>query len=217
MRAIFHRELIVIARQPAIAVAGAVHLVLVAAFAILWRDGVPVLPGSNVYDQARLIQSAILMVLLPWAAARSAATDQGNDLVLLSAVTALRPSRVLAAKTIAIFGALALIVFGAVPAVTIVRQIAAVPPARALFDSLSLLGVAMLVAALTVSWTAIVRGRLTIWVTATGSTAAAMTVLLRSSSPEATGAIAVAFAAIVIAGVGAWLDRSTRYMADAAC
>jgi hypothetical protein len=206
------RELIVIARRPALTVVICVDIGLLAGFVLLWAPGVPVLSGANLYEQQQLFQWALLTALLPWAAARCLAPDRGHALVMACALTALRPSSIVIAKVVALVGALALIVFAGFPAAIIAQQMSAVPLSVALRDLISLFGLTVLVSAGTLTWVFAVRRRLAAWVGASGSIGLAVIVLSRWPPVGLpTGLVAALIGAALTVAIAGWSDDSLRY------
>src|SRR5438552_3863869 len=181
MRAFVVRELIVIARRPALVVAIAVYTGLLASFVLLWSGGVPVLAGSNVYEHQRPFGWTLLTVLLPWSAVRCLAPDRGNRLVIACALTAVRPSTIVIAKAIALAGVLALVVFAGFPATIIAQQMSAVPLSTALRDLIWLFGLTALASAVTIVWVFAIRDRLGAWLGASGSMGLGLAVCSRWS------------------------------------
>ena len=215
MRAVVVRELVVIARRPALAMVTVTYVALLAGFVLAWEDGVPMPGGSNLYEQARLVQWGLLAVCLPWAAARCPALDRGDDLVLASALTALRPSSLLAAKTIALFAVLTLVAVAGLPVVIVAQQIAAVSTPQVLRDLVCLLGLPLLVSAVTLSWMVVVSGRLGAWLGASGSVGLVIVLLWRWRPVGLDVGLASALVGLTLAvWLASWSDRSLRYLAD---
>jgi hypothetical protein len=206
------RELIVIARRPALTVVICVELGLLAGFVLLWNRGVPVLSGASLYKQQQLFQWALLTTLLPWAAVRCLAPDRGDSLVMACALTALRPSSIVIAKVVALVGVLALIVFAGFPAAILAQQMSAVPLSVALQDLISLFGLTVLVSAGTLTWVFAVRGRLSAWVGASGSIGLVLIVLSRWPPVGLpTGLVAALIGAALTVAIAMWSDGSLRY------
>jgi hypothetical protein len=158
------RELTAVARSAALPASIAVHVSVATAFLLLWGGGMPVLAGANVYEQLLLIQRALLAVLLPWTAIRCGAATRGDDLVMLAAVTATSPSRVLLAQWAGRFAALAAVVVVGLPPAIVAQQASALPLMRIASDVLPLLGLCAM-ASLVVSWSMLAfRSRVTAWV-----------------------------------------------------
>jgi len=215
MRAVVVRELVVIARRPALAMVTVTYVALLAGFVLAWEDGVPMPGGSNLYEQARLVQWGLLAVCLPWAAARCPALDRGDDLVLASALTALRPSSLLLAKAIALFAVLTLVAVAGLPVVIVAQQIAAVSTPQVLRDLVYLLGLPLLVSAVTLSWMVVVSGRLGAWLGASGSVGLVIVLLWRWRPVGLDVGLASALVGLTLAvWLASWSDRSLRYLAD---
>ena len=106
MKALFARQLLIASRTPGLAAACCLQAGVLGAFALIWRQGVPALPGDNLYEQQRLLQWSLLSVLLPWAASRCLPASAARDLAFTAAVAATSPARAAASGTLAIFGVL---------------------------------------------------------------------------------------------------------------
>ena len=170
MRAFFLRDLAVMVGRPSFVLAVAVHAGLLTAFVAVWGNGVPLLPGDNVYEQQRLVQWGLLAVLLPWTVARSIPHEATADQTLLAAATAVPPSRALVARIAAAFTGLCVVVAGGFPLVVLAQQISAVSPAQVVGGLVGSLSAAAVASAATVSWNLVQHDRLTAWVGATATT-----------------------------------------------
>ena len=183
---------------------------LLALFLAAWGGHrVPMLPGATIYAQLYLIQCVLLVVVMPWAAARAVATERADDLVRLSAMLALPPSRLVIARLLAASIAPALVVAGALPVALVAQQMSAVPAARALADQCTLLTFALPAAVVTVWWMQISRDRLLGWLGATAS-AILLVAMVRSVFPAAataavvSGGCAIAGGAILASRADVW-------------
>lgn len=215
MRAIALRELIVIGRRPALVIAIVAYVALLAGFVLVWADGIPLPSGSNLYDQARTVQWGLLAVCLTWAAARCPAVDRGDRLVMVSALAAMRPAAVVAAKAAAQFAVLTLVALTALPVVIIAQQMAAVPAPRVLWDQLSLLGLPLLASAVTLAWTMAISGRLGAWLGACGSVGLVLVLLWYWRPAGLDLGLASALAGLAVAALlGAWSNRSAQYLRE---
>ncbi|HEX3646306.1 MAG TPA: hypothetical protein VHT95_11915 [Vicinamibacterales bacterium] len=200
MRAMLIREALVVARRPAVVSIVVVYSGLLALFLSAWGgQRVPMLPGATVYAQLQLLQCALLIVVMPWAAARTVATERADDLVRLSAILAIPPSRVIIARLLAAAIAPALVVAGALPVALIAQQMSAVPVSRALADQITLLTFALPAAVVAVWWMQISSDRLLGWLGATASTMLLVTVA-RFVFPGALTAAVVAAACAMAGG-----------------
>src|ERR1044072_8501480 len=128
MRAFLLREALVAARGPALVAMGIVCAALLAFFPAAWGvRGMPTLDGTSPYDQLFRLEWILVLLLLPWTAARIVANERADDLVMLSAITAIPPSRVLLARLLSITAALMLVVAAALPAAVAAQQMSGVP------------------------------------------------------------------------------------------
>lgn len=210
--AMLSREVTIGIRTPAFAVVLSLHAAMLAAFVVLWGGGVPLLPGENLYEQQRLVQAVALAGLLPWAAARCGAGYRGDDLVLLSALTAARPSRVVMVQAAALFILLAAVVAAGLPLMLLARQIAAVPMQTALADLLPALGLAAIAGGSSLAWTLRRSDPLAAWLGATASTILAAA-LIGSLFPRPAATLLMFGTGIAATALcAARADVSSRYL-----
>jgi hypothetical protein len=166
------RELAVIWRTGSFWAATAASVSVLALFVVVWGDGVPVVNGGTSWQQFGAIQKTILILVLPWIAARCAVTPR-RDLVLLASATASDPSRLLLARCVALTASFAAVAVCALPVVLLMQQIAAAPLQDFADQLVPLGGLATFVAVVTtgcmVSFVNPLRG----WIAATAVTIAA--------------------------------------------
>jgi hypothetical protein len=216
MRAIVLREALVAARKPALVTVAIVSAMLLALFPVAWGvRGMPTLDGASLYDQQFRLEWILMLVLLPWTAARVIANERNDDLVRLSAVTAIPPSRVLLARLVAASTALALVVGGALPVVISAQQMSAVPVSRMIGDQLALLAFALPAAVVTVWWMQFVTDRLLGWLGAAATTV--LLALLARLAGATMDQAAVALAVGSVAAAAALMNRADvwwRYLSE---
>ena len=218
MRAIMLREALVAARKPALATTAVVCVALLALFPVAWGvRGIPTLDGTSLYDQQFRLEWLLVLLLLPWTAARVIANERADGLVVLSAVTAIPPSRVLLARLLAAAAASMLVVGGALPAVISAQQMSATPLSRLIVDQLALMAFALPVAVVTLWWMQVAANRLLGWL---GSAATTVLLVLAARLAVATMDQAVMVLAVgAVAGAAILLNRADlwwRYLAEQA-
>lgn len=213
MKPFFLRELTTVARTPAFAIGLGVQAALLAGFLLIWGDGMPVLPGATAYDQLLIVQSALLSVLLPWVVARCGTGDSRDDLVLLGAVTASAPSRMLLGLAAGRVVALGLVVFSAMPFWILATQMSGMTIRRAAPDIATLLSLCT-AAALATTWcTLACRERLSGWLFATIFTAA-LWWLSRISALVPDAVLFIAVTAVWLSDVALRADARFRYLSE---
>ena len=111
-------EAAALSRCRALRTATLIYVAALALFVFGWGD-------SNVDVRARTIEIVLLAVLLPWVAARCAAVERGDDLVILSAVLGVRPTQVLMARAVAVTVALSVVMLSGAPVMILAHRIAA--------------------------------------------------------------------------------------------
>lgn len=224
MRAMFLRDLVLIARRPGMAAAIALHAVVAGAFLLAWRDvaSVPFVPGGTIFEQLLSIQWVYVSLAAPWAMCRFIATERGDAWTRLSVLTGVRSSRLLSARLVAAGVYLALLVASALPVVLMAQQIAAVPAARALRELAALFLFALVAGAIAFHVALAVKGRLTAWLISTAAVFALRAEMGQMAGTAAAGTtLALMSATFVLALVLAALlmpvaDRS-RYLSASAC
>jgi hypothetical protein len=218
MRAIMLREALVAARKPALVTTAVVCVALLALFPVAWGvRGIPTLDGASLYDQQFRLEWILALMLLPWTAARVIASERGDDLVGLSVVTAIPPSRVLLARLLAATAAVALVVGGGLPVVISTQQMSAVSVSRMIGNQFGLLAFALPVAVVTVWWMQIAADRLLGWLGAAATTLG-LVVLARLAFATMDQA-AAALAVVSVAAGAVLLNRADvwwRYMSEQA-
>ena len=216
MRAVVLREALVAARRPALVSAAIVSATLLALFPVAWGvRGIPTFGGISLYDQQFRLEWILALVLLPWTAARVIASERGDDLVGLSALTAVQPSRLLLARLLAATIALVAVIAGALPVVISAQQMSAVVASRLIADQLALLTFALPAAIITVWWMQLTTDRLLGWLGAAATTIVVVTLARLSVATMNQAAIALATismgaAAILLAKADVWW----RYLSE---
>ena len=204
-------ELLVMLRTGAFWCAAVVNVLVAVAFVLLWGEGVPGLEGS-VFEQAIVVETAVLGLLLPWAAARCSGHDELRSLVFLARAAALRPAVLMIAKMVALGAGLAMLVVLVVPVMLVAQRIAAVslPQPALLVQALSICG---FVAVTTAAGMLTGADRIARWLTVTCVTALVIQVLPAGVlSWLALAAIAAVGAAVVASRA----DATLRFLPNAA-
>ena len=205
------RNLVLIVRHEGFLIATTVHLVVLTSFVLIWGDGLPVWRDDPVLVQLLRLDLALLAVILPWVAIRCS-PDEGHDgLVQLSAVTARRPSRIIAARTAGVGCALVTLVLSATPMFVFAQQVSALPASMVLRALLPAVALAVLVAVIATAVSVFLGGRLSSWLAATVTTV--LTVSAASSATQSVaGMLGVAGVVAVVLAMSA--DRRLRYLSE---
>lgn len=196
MRWLLWRELAVITRTPAFWIAAAAHLLVLAAFLVVWGDGVPVLRGT-VFEQFTGVQAVVLSLVLPWAAFRAGTGSPSHDATLRVVASCTGP-QLFVTRYLGITMALLVLVVSALPMKVVALRISSLDSARLVADMAPAVAGCAYVGALVALFTASSDRRLASWFAVTVATLAG-TLLLRSDAalPGVTivSALAVATAA----------------------
>ena len=215
MGAMALRELHVIGRRGALSAAICVHVALLTGYLLAWGNGngSPVARALTVYGQTLMVDVILLTVLLPWIAARCVAAERGNDLVLLSVVTAIPPSHVVVARALAVTTSLILVIASGLPTLILAGRISAVRMSLVAEHEFALFSLAFVSSATALTWRHVCRSRVIGWFAATLSTAAVVS--SASTAPWLVIAPAVTAAALCTMGLLALrADVSLRYLAE---
>ena len=205
------RELTVAARRR-LGAAVILYVVLLAAFTLIWGFTAPGLTGRSIYESLRVFEWGLLATLMPWVAARCAAPDRGRGLVLLSALTARRPSSIVVAKIVSLAGVLVVIAAAGVPPSILAQKMSALPASTVLRDFGSFVALAVLASAATMGWLLASGDEVTSWIGASATTAAVLTTTSGWQSAQVVRDMSTVFVAVaIVAAVAAWCDRSFRY------
>lgn len=204
-RALLWRELILIARTPAVWIAMATQVVVLTLLFLIWGDGVPVMSGTFI-EQFASVHAAVLVAVLPWIAARVPASD-GHDLTRLTCLSPCAPGRIMLVKGVALMLALMIVVGTAMPHVVLAWRTAA--PGEAAPPTLATAWLlCVLVGATSTALMAWGVGRITRWLVLTASAG----VSLAMASPAILTAL-MAGAVVMMAVAAASADRRLRYPA----
>jgi hypothetical protein len=216
MRALIVREAGQMAESAGLGVAMWAHAAWLSAFLAVWgrTTGTPLVPGLTIYEQLLMVQWVLIVVLLPWAAARIAPRERGNRLVLTAGLLAVRPSQVLGARTLALSATLVLVAASGLPLVVIAVRMSDVAPSRAIVDQTAVIACGLAVAPIVSVLQQALAGRVVVWLTATALTIAiAFVAKTMELSPSATALL------FTIVGVGVTMlhvrsDVSLRYLSE---
>jgi len=215
MGAMVLRELRVIGRRGALSAAMCVHVALLTGYLLAWGNGngIPVLGALTVYDQMLMVEVVLLTLLLPWIAARCVATERGDDLVLLSMVTAIPPSRVVVARALAVTMSLILVIASGLPALILAGRISAVRMSLVAEHEFALFSLAFVSSATALTWRHVCHSRVIGWFAAALSTAAVVSAARMAPSlviaPVLTAAALCAMGLLALRA-----DVSLRYLAE---
>lgn len=200
-RALVWRDLVVIGRRRSMLVAVALYVGLLAAFLGAWSDvaRVPLLPGSNLYEQHRVIQWMAVALILPWAVCRFIAGERGEHWSLASFVTGLSRSRLFALRLLALGTFAGLLVGSGLPLALLSQQMSSVPAVVVFADLCSLFLFSIAATVVTMSIVLIVRDAVAGWLLATIAVLVLRALVgippLAASAAIAAGIVGIAIAA----------------------
>ena len=90
MLALAWRQVVAAVRLPAVWIATAVQVAVLTLYIVVWGDGIPLVGARPPFEQFATAQTVLLLLVLPWVAARCLATahrDTVSKLAVLTAVT----------------------------------------------------------------------------------------------------------------------------------
>lgn len=204
MRWLLWRELVVMTRTRSLWVAMCAQLLVLASLIVVWGDGVPVMTG-NVSEQFSAFHVGLLLIILPWVAARL--VGDGETVALVAAVGACAPRQVVVARFLALLVVLLGLTASALPLTILALRIAAVDVWRGALDMLPVVVQCTLAAAIATVSVVAGASRVVAWVLGTVTAVFSVTLVSPSQGP------AVMFAALVMTGLIAMrADRRLEYL-----
>lgn len=209
------RELHVIGRRGALSAAICVHVALLTGYLLGWAtgNGTSAVGTLTVYEQTLIVEVSLLTILLPWIASRCVAAERGDDLVMLSMVTAIPPSRLMLARGLAVTFALVLVIASGLPTLILAGRISAVRMSMIVAYELGLFSLAFVSCAAALTWRHVCASRVIGWFAAALSTAAVVSSVW--TAPSLVIAPAMTAAALCAIGLLALrADVSLRYLSE---
>ena len=176
MSALIWRELIVICRTGPLWTAAALYVAVLFVFILVWGDGMPIAGTGGAWEQFAFVQRGVLLVILPWVAARCPRV-RGPQLTLLALATGSVPSRLAIARCVAVTAVLSIFWLLALPHVVLMRHIAALPLSAVGASLLPLLGPTMFIASVAVAATSMCRDVFRAWLVTAGAALIAGTLI----------------------------------------
>jgi hypothetical protein len=205
---LFWRASALIVRTPAYWIATGAHVVVLAAFLLVWGEGVPVLDGS-VFQQLAGIQAATLAAFLPWTAARCGSMSRLST-TRASTTMAVPPSRLLLARAASLTLALGALALAGLPMLLLAQQISALPLGEVASSLIPIASMIGFVAVLTTWCDVLIPDRMGAWLAAAGCTVFLFAVFAPAAR---TAAFAIGITA-GLAGLAGAADRLLRYLPD---
>jgi hypothetical protein len=193
MRWLLWREVVVMTRTRSLWVAMCMQLLVLASFIVVWGDGVPMMAG-NVLGQFSTLQVGLLLVILPWAAARL--VGDGRTVALVAAIGACSPRQVVVARFLALLLVLLAVAASALPLTLLALRISTVDVWRGALHLPPVVVQCTLAAAIATVSVVAGASRVVAWVL--GTVAALFTTLISPSQGPT-----VMLAALVLTGLTA--------------
>jgi len=109
-------------RTPAIWVAVIGHVLALSLYFVVWGDGVPLAGARAPFEQFTTAYTALMVVLLPWVAARCRGVGTRNDLAIRAVLTAQRPPIVVFGATLGLAVVLLTVIVTGLPVIVLAQQ-----------------------------------------------------------------------------------------------
>lgn len=198
-------------RTPAIWVAVVGHVVALSLYFLVWGDGVPLVGARAPFEQYVTAHTTLLVVLLPWVAARCLAIGSRDDVAMRAVLTAQRPLIVVFGATVGLVIVLLAVMATGLPLVVLAQQTSEQSSWEVARVVARLAGLAACLAPMSAAATLVSENRVAGWLLGLGASsilAAVTPVGLVGSTmlwPIAGGAVAV---------VAEHAERRWRYLAE---
>jgi hypothetical protein len=177
MRPLVWQVVLCATRTPALWIAIVLQVAVLSIYLAVWGDGIPLVDARPVFDQFVTAQTALLLVVLPWSAARCAVTTHRDDVTLLSALAGRPPATVVLSGCVGLALALTAVVLSGLPMAVLAHQISARPAAALFGEQFRLLGLGTFAAAVAMTAVLMSGHRILGWLLATAVTGLAVPVL----------------------------------------
>ena len=200
--AVCWRDLLIISRRRSMAAAIAVHVVLLASFLLAWSGVplVPLIPGASFYEQTRMVESALVSLILPWSVCRFASAEPRELWAMRSFATGVSSSRVFDAHAAALAIFAAILAASGLPLMLLAQQASSVTVWNVLADYAALWLFALAVTTLTLSIALSVRGAVAAWILSSAAAIVIRGVMETSLAPAgALLALAIIVATLTLA------------------
>jgi hypothetical protein len=211
MLALAWRQVVAAVRLPAVWIATAVQVAMLTLYIVVWGDGIPLVGARAPFEQFATAQTILLLLVLPWVAARSAATVHRDTVTRLAVLTACRPSTVVLGACLGLAGVTAVVAATGMPLAIVSQQISALGPQDLAAAQLRLLALSACAATLTLAAVLVSGNRLAGWLLATALAA----LVTRVAPAGMAGALTIgAIAACSAAALAQRAERTWQHLAE---
>ncbi len=198
-------------RTPAIWVAVVGYVLALSLYLVVWGDGVPLVGARVPFEQFTTAYTTILVVILPWVAARCLSVGTRNEVVVRAVLTAQRPLTIVLGTTLGLVAVLMTVVAAGLPVALLAQQTSEHSSWEAARLVAHLAGLAACLAPVTAAATLASRSRLWGWLL--GIVAGG--VLVSASPVGLVGSTMLwPIAACAAAIVAEHAERRWRYLAE---
>lgn len=212
MHALAWRQIVAAMRMPALWIATAIQVVALALYLLVWGDGIPVVGARSPFDQFAAAQSVLLLMVLPWVAARCAATPHRDAVARMAVLSARDASTVILGACLGLMGVVCAVAIAGLPLAIVSQQIADREPIELVATQLRVVALGACAGSLTLAAMLVSGSRLGGWLIAT---AAASSVVWAAPGGLAGGLALASVAACAVAAVAhqggqTWRHRLER-------
>ena len=123
MRALAWRQAVAAVRLPAVWIATVMQVAALAVYLLVWGDGIPLVDARPPFDQFVTAQSILLLLVLPWVAARCTATPHADDVATLAVLSARPPSTIVIGACVGLSGVACAVAITGLPLAIVSQQI----------------------------------------------------------------------------------------------
>ena len=211
MGALAWRQALAAIRLPAVWIALVFYVAALALYLVVWGDGVPLAGARSPFEQFATAQSILVLVMLPWVAARCAATPHRDAVVTLAVLSARRPSGVVIGACIGLVGVACAVALTGLPLAIVSQQIADRAMADLAAAQLRMLSLSAWATVLTLAAVLVSGSRVGGWLIATVATS----IVSRFVPAGTPGSLAIVAAAVCAAGALAQqADQTWQHRAE---
>lgn len=204
MRALAWRQLMRATRLPAVWAATAFNVVLLTAFVFVWGNGIPLAAARLPFDQFTTAQTIVLLVVLPWVAARCGPVHDRGLVARLGVLAACQPATVITGAALGLTVVAAGVAVTGLPLAILSQQMSNGPAVDLAVAQVRVAALSACTATMTLAAVALSGNRIGGWLIATGAT-----ILVSWLAPRGLGG-GLVLAATAVAGTVALAQHAQR-------
>ncbi len=211
MLALAWRQVVAAVRLPAVWIATAVQVAVLTLYIVVWGDGIPLVGARPPFEQFATAQTVLLLLVLPWVAARCLATAHRDTVSRLAVLTARHPSTVVLGACVGLAGVTAVVAATGLPLAVVSQQISVLAPQDLAAAQLRILALSACAGTLTLAAVLFSGNRVAGWLLATVLAA----LVTRVAPAGLAGALMMgAVAACTAAALAQQAQRTWQHLAE---